>query len=265
MRTMKPIKLAISGKGGVGKTTVAALLCRAFADRGYSVLAVDADPDANLASALGFPQNLEMTPLVAMKELIEQRTGAKAGSTGGFFKLNPKVDDLPEMLWKEYSGIRLMLMGTVKQGGGGCICPESAVLKALMAHLLVYRNEAVILDMEAGIEHLGRATAGAVDRLIVVVEPGKRSIDTALKIVELASDIGLKAVSLIANKIRSEQDRDFIMHAARGLDVIGFLPFNEAFLKADMLRVPSWEADPQCLGGVRAIAEKLLAGKEGAA
>ncbi len=262
---MKPIKLAVSGKGGVGKTTVAALLCRSLADMGYSVLAVDADPDANLAAALGFAEDANITPLVAMKDLIEERTGAKAGSSGGFFKLNPKVDDLPEMLWQEKNGIRLMLMGTVQKGGGGCICPESSVLKALMAHLLVYRNEAVILDMEAGIEHLGRATAGAVDRLIIVVEPGKRSIDTALKIVDLASDIGLKQVSLIANKIRSEQDRDFILHALQGLDVIGFLNFDEAFMKADMLRMPSWEADPQCLALGRQIAERLLAVKEGSA
>lgn len=260
--TMKPMKLAISGKGGVGKTTIAALLCRAFADMGYSVLAVDADPDANLASALGFADDMNITPLVAMKDFIEERTGAKAGTSGGFFKLNPKVDDLPEMIWREKSGIRLMLMGTVQKGGGGCICPESAVLKALMAHLLVYRDEAVILDMEAGIEHLGRATARAVDRLIIVVEPGKRSIDTALKIVELAGDIGLREVSLIANKIRSEQDREFILQAAQGLSVIGFLPFDEACLKADMQRIAVWDADSKCLGPCRAIAEKLLAEKK---
>jgi CO dehydrogenase maturation factor len=153
-------------------------------------------------------------------------------------------------------------MGTVQKGGGGCICPESAVLKALMAHLLVYRDEAVILDMEAGIEHLGRATAGAVDRLIIVVEPGKRSIDTALKIVALAGDIGIKDVCLIANKIRSEQDRDFILQAARGLSVIGLLPFDEACMKADRQRMAVWEADSKCLAPCRAIAEKLMEEKD---
>jgi CO dehydrogenase maturation factor len=259
---MKPMKLAVSGKGGVGKTTVAALLCRSLADMGYSVLAVDADPDANLASALGFAEDMQITPLVSMKDLIEERTGAQSGSSGGFFKLNPKVDDLPEMIWRERNGIRLMLMGTVQKGGGGCICPESAVLKALMAHLLVYRDEAVILDMEAGIEHLGRATAGAVDRLIIVVEPGKRSIDTALKIVALAGDIGIKDVCLIANKIRSEQDRDFILQAARGLSVIGLLPFDEACMKADRQRMAVWEADSKCLAPCRAIAEKLMEEKD---
>lgn len=254
---VKSIKLAISGKGGVGKTTVAALLCRSFADMGYKVLAVDADPDANLASALGLPEDVLIQPLTAMKELIEERTGAKPGSPGGLFKLNPKVDDMPEILWKEINGIRLMLMGTIQKGGGGCVCPESAVLRALMAHLLVYRNEAVILDMEAGIEHLGRATARSVDHLIIVVEPGRRSMDTAHKIADLARDIGLHAVGLLANKIRSDQDRKFIFDAAGELPIIGFLPFAESYMKADMQRKPSWEADPQCLGSVREIAEKL--------
>jgi len=258
---MKPVKLAITGKGGVGKTTVAALLCRSFADLGYRVLAVDADPDANLAAALGFPEDIEITPLVAMKDLIAERTGAKAGSSGGFFKLNPEVSDLPEMIWREHGGIRLMLMGSVEKGGGGCICPESAVLRALMSHLLVYRDEAVILDMEAGIEHLGRATARSVDRLIIVVEPGKRSIDTALKITRLAADIGLKNISLVGNKIRSDKDRDYILAAAQGLDLIGMLPFDETFIQADMQRVACWEAAPQYLDRGRQFAEKLLSEK----
>ncbi len=255
---MKPVKLAISGKGGVGKTTVAALLCRALSGMGYSVLAIDADPDANLASALGIPETAPITPLVAMKDLIEERTGAKAGSTGGFFKLNPEVSDLPEKLWYEHEGIRLMLMGSVQKGGGGCICPESAVLRALMSHLLVYRNEAVVIDMEAGIEHLGRATAGSVDRLIVVVEPGKRSMDTAEKIGCLAADIGLNAISLIGNKVRSAQDRDYISGAAHGREVIGFIPFDESFLRADLERRAAWEAGPCYEQVVRQLAEKLV-------
>jgi CO dehydrogenase maturation factor len=254
------IKLAITGKGGVGKTTVAALLCRAFADRGYSVLAVDADPDANLASALGFPEDVALTPLVEMKELIEERTGAKPGTPGGFFKINPEVHDVPEMIWREKNGIRVMVMGTVKKGGGGCICPESAVLKALMSHLLVYRKEAVILDMEAGIEHLGRGTASSVDRLIVVVEPGSRSLDTAFKIKSLAGDIGLRTISVIGNKIRTAQDEAFIRTAVKDFDLIGLLPFTDGFVRADMQRIPAWESNPECLNIIGEIAEKL-AGK----
>ncbi len=254
----KSIKLAVTGKGGAGKTTVASLLCKAFSDKGYSVLAVDADPDANLASALGFPEDIKITPLVEMKELIEERTGAKPGSIGSFFKLNPKVDDLPEKLWKEKDGIKLLLMGTVKQGGGGCICPESTMLKNMIQNLLLFRKEAVIMDMEAGIEHLGRATAQAVERLIVVVEPGKRSIETALKIKELADDIKLTKISLVANKVRNEHDRCFFEDNTRGMDVIGYLPFEDSIRKADMERCSPWTFSPGSLEAVRKMVEKLI-------
>jgi CO dehydrogenase maturation factor len=254
----KSIKLAVTGKGGVGKTTVSALLCKAFREREYTVVAVDADPDANLASALGFPEDSEITPLVEMKELIEERTGAKPGAIGSFFKLNPKVDDLPEKLWKESQGIKLLLMGTVKHGGGGCICPESAILKTLIQNLLLFRKEAVVMDMEAGIEHLGRATAQAVDRLIVVVEPGKRSLETALKIKELADDIKLTRISLVANKIQGDEDRAFIKNNTEGLEVLGYLPFDDTIRQADMNRVPPWQLSPKSLETVRKITEKLV-------
>ena len=164
------MKIAVTGKGGVGKTTISAALCYAFAEKGYKVIAIDADPDSNLASALGFPDEVKLTPIIEMKDLIEERTGAKPGTSGGFFKLNPKVDDLPEKLWVEHSGIRLMLMGTVKKGGGGCVCPESVLLKSLVQNLLLFRKEVVIMDMEAGIEHLGRATAKAVNHFVIVVD-----------------------------------------------------------------------------------------------
>lgn len=252
------IKIAVSGKGGVGKTTIAALLCRALRDRGYTVLAVDADPAASLPSALGFAEDADITPIVEMRELIEERTGAKPGTSGSFFKLNPRVDDLPEKLWKEHDGIKLLLMGTVKQGGGGCICPESALLKMLMQHLLLYRREAVIMDMEAGIEHLGRATAQAVDRLIIVVEPGRRSVETAVKIRKLAEDIGLRKTALIANKIRNDADREFIDAALPAGDILGYMPFDEAILSADMKRMPPWELSPSSLAVACAIAETLI-------
>jgi CO dehydrogenase maturation factor len=176
------MKLAISGKGGVGKTLLAALLTREFARNKYKVLAIDADPDTNLAAALGFPHPEEITPISEMKELIEERTGSKGGQPGSLFKLNPKVDDIPEKYAQSQDGIRLMVMGKLKKGGSGCYCSENTLLQSLMTHLLVARNEVVILDMAAGIEHLTRATARAVDALIVVVEPGSKSIDTALRV-----------------------------------------------------------------------------------
>jgi CO dehydrogenase maturation factor len=259
----KSIKLAVTGKGGVGKTTVSSLLCKAFIDSGYSVLAVDADPDANLATAIGFKEEIDIPPLTEMKELIEERTGAKPGSVGSFFKLNPKVDDLPEKLWKEKNGIKLLRMGTVKKGGGGCICPESAMLKTMVQNLLLFRKEAVIMDMEAGIEHLGRSTAQAVNPLIVVVEPGKRSMETARQIKSLAKDIKLVNIAIIANKVRSQHCVDFLKKEAGDIPILGFLPFKDDILKADMESLPPWEVCPEALEIIKEIARKLVEQKAG--
>ena len=259
----KSIKLAITGKGGVGKTTVSSLLCKAFVDKGYSVLAVDADPDANLATAIGFKEEIDIPPLTEMKELIEERTGAKPGSVGSFFKLNPKVDDLPEKLWKEKNGIKLLRMGTVKKGGGGCICPESAMLKTMVQNLLLFRKEAVVMDMEAGIEHLGRATAQAVNPLIVVVEPGKRSMETARQIKSLAEDIKLNNIAIIANKVRSKHCVDFLKKEAGNIPILGYLPFKDDILKADMESLPPWEVCPDALKIIKEIAKELVEQKAG--
>ena len=234
------MKIAISGKGGVGKTTLSSLLIYYLAGKGKKVIAVDADPDANLALALGF-HDLNIVPISEMESLIQERTGAKPGTSGSFFKINPKVDDLPEKLWLEKGNIRLMVMGTVKKGGGGCICPESTLLKNLISHLVLYRDEVVILDMEAGIEHLGRAVASSVDILIVVVEPGKRSIETAKTIKALASDIGLNRIVVVGNKIRKKSDEDFIHENLGDMELVGFLPFDENLIESDMKGLPASE------------------------
>jgi CO dehydrogenase maturation factor len=234
------MKIAISGKGGVGKTTLSGLLAHYLAEDGKRVIAVDADPDANLASALGI-HDLNITPIAEMESLIEERTGAKPGTSGSLFKINPKVDDLPEKLWIEKGNIRLMVLGTVKKGGAGCICPESTLLKNLISHLVLFRNEVVILDMEAGIEHLGRAVASSVDILIVVVEPGKRSIETATHIKSLANDIGIKRIVIVGNKIRKKSDEDFIKDNINGMDILGFLPYDENLIESDMNGIPAFE------------------------
>ena len=186
------MKLAVSGKGGVGKTTLTALLARRLVEQGRRVLAVDADPDANLAAALDFPSPESIVPIVQMKELIAERMGTRPGAVGTYFKLNPKVDGLPATHCLEHEGLKLIVMGMVRQGGAGCACPENMFLKALLDHILLGPDEDVLVDMEAGLEHLGRATASSVDGLLVVVEAGLRSVETLERIRRLAADIGLK-------------------------------------------------------------------------
>ena len=221
------MKLAITGKGGVGKTTLAAGLALSFAQDGKRVIAIDADPDSNLAATLGFPEPEKIIPLVDMKELIAERTGVEPGTVGGYFKLNPKVDDIPDRFSREHRGIRLLLMGGAKKGGSGCFCPENAFLKAVLSHLFFAREDVVILDMEAGIEHLGRGTAEGVDGLIVVVEPSMRSMETALRIKSLAKDLKIERVFLVGNKVRSDEDMDFIKENVSDFEILGFIWYNK--------------------------------------
>jgi len=252
-------KLAITGKGGVGKTTLAALLSHLYAAAGKIVLAIDADPDANLASALGVPEEQvnSITPIAEMQDLIMERTGAQSGTFGGMFKLNPRVDDIPDRFSIEHRGIKLLTLGTIQSGGSGCICPESALLRALMTHLLVGRSEVVILDMEAGLEHLGRGTASAVDAFIVVVEPGQRSIQTAAAIRKLASDIGVHRVYVVGNKVRHQRDRTFIREHLPGDEILGFLSYSPLAIEADLERKAIFDMDPHMLEEARVIKEKL--------
>jgi CO dehydrogenase maturation factor len=251
------MKLAISGKGGVGKTTFSALLIRTFNELGKHVLAIDADPDANLAAALGIPDADKITPIAEMKDLIFERTEAKPGSMGGFFKLNPKVDDLPDTLSAKLDNIKMMRLGGIQKGGAGCLCPESTLLRALITHIVLARDEVVIMDMEAGIEHLGRATASAVDKLIVVVEPGRRSIDTAGQIHKLASEIGLKNIAVVGNKIRGQKDEAFLQKHLNDFEIIGFIPYDDNLIEADLDGVSPFDVDTAAKTNVKEMISGL--------
>lgn len=262
-------KIAISGKGGVGKTTLAGMLARQYASEGVPVLAIDADPDANLASALGVSTERAATllPIAEMKELIEERTGAKPGTQGAYFRLNPRVDDLPDKYALSHEGVRLMVMGTIDRGGGGCACPENVLLRTLMTHLLLQRKDTVILDMEAGVEHLGRGTSGNVDAMIVVVEPGQRSVQTAHHVARLAGDLGVKSVYVVGNKVRGDADRQFIARQAAPLPVLGYMSFNPAVVEADLAGASPYGRDAALESEVRTIRARLaeLGASEGAA
>ncbi len=226
------LKVAFCGKGGVGKTTIAALFVRKLAEAGTRVVAVDADPVPNLAAALGFPREVRPEPLSALKELVQERTGAQPG-WGTLFRLNPRVDDLPERLGATRGNVRLLAMGTVEKGGGGCVCPESVMLKALVSHLLLQDDQAVVMDMEAGVEHLGRGTAASVDRMVVVVDCGQRSHEAARKIRALAADLGVASLAVIANRVRSRGEAEQVRASLPDLEFLGALPYDPTILDAD--------------------------------
>lgn len=242
----------------MGKSTLTALMARALRDRGRQVLLVDADPDMNLASILNLPDQESITPIVELKELIAARTGTRVGETAPFYTMNPKVDDIPEQYWIERQGVRLLVMGTISRGGGGCACPENAFLKQLLAHLLVGRTEAVIVDMEAGIEHLGRGTAMGVDYMVVVVEPSRSSLETARRIEKLALDIGIKKLNFIGNKTRSAADREFIRKSLGEHGLLGCVDYAEEIRDLNTREASLLDLQGKPLSQVEALLMELM-------
>ena len=251
------MKVAITGKGGVGKTTLSSTLARLYADEGRTVLAADVDPDANLGLALGLSEEEvnAIIPISKMRSLVEERTGANEFNK--FFKLNPQVSDIPDKFSKDIHGVKLLVMGTVETGGSGCVCPEHVMLKAILSALVFRKDDVVIMDMEAGLEHLGRGTASGMDQFIVVIEPGARSIQTYEKVKQLARDLGITKVQVVANKIRSEEDRDFIRSRIPEEDLLGFLSYNLEVIDADRRGLSPYDCSPTAVAEIRAIKDKI--------
>ncbi|MFP4562484.1 MAG: ArsA-related P-loop ATPase [Spirochaetia bacterium] len=250
------MKVAFTGKGGVGKSTISGLVARRLRDGGEKVLAIDADPDMNLGLVLGLPDP-NITPIIEYKELIAERTETEAGKPSPFFKMNPKVDDIPETYWVEHEGIRLLVMGTTYRGGGGCACPENAFLRSLLSHLVVGRNESVVLDMEAGIEHLGRGTAVGMDVMCVVVEPSLTSIETARRIHKLSRDIGIKKVVIIGNKVETEEQKRFIHDHAGGIEIAGMIGYSDEIHRINLGKANVLTVDGPFLDEIQSILDTI--------
>ena len=247
------MKVAITGKGGVGKTTLSSTLARLYAEEGRTVLAADVDPDANLGLALGLSQEEvdSIIPISKMRTLVEERTGANEANL--FFKLNPYVADIPEKFSRDVNGVKLLVMGTVDVGGSGCVCPEHVMLKAVLSNLSFRKDDVVVMDMEAGLEHLGRGTAANMDQFIVVIEPGSRSVQTYHNVKRLASDLGVTRVRVVANKLRDEKDEEFIRSSIPAEDLLGMIHWNPEIMDADRQGKSPYDFSPSAIEEIRKI------------
>ena len=251
------IKIAIGGKGGVGKTTVCAVLAQLYAESGFDVLAIDADPDTNLASALGVASEQSPEPLINMKELIAERTGTGKDAVGAYFRLNPNVSDLPEKYWYESNGLKLLVLGAITQAGSGCACPEGAFLKALLRHTILQRQEMVLVDLAAGVEFMGRASVQGIDALVLVVEPGGRSIETANNMAKMGKELGIECVAAIANKITEISQIETITSQLQDVNLLGNLQYSRAMQQADLGRAPVFGADTEITNELKQIKNQL--------
>lgn len=251
------MKIAVTGKGGVGKTTFAATLARLYAEEGKYVLAADVDPDANLGLALGFSEEVldEIVPITRMRKLVQERTGAN--DQNQFYKLNPRVDDIPDTYSKTCNGVKLLVLGTVDTAGSGCVCPEHVMLKRIINHLVLRSSDVVILDMEAGLEHLGRGTTEGMDQFVVVIEPGARSIQTYKNVKRLAKDLGIRQVRVVANKIRNEEDEAFIRSRIPEEDLLGFIHYNSEVIDADRQGRSPYDVSPAARAEISIIKKKI--------
>ena len=247
------MKVAITGKGGVGQTTLSSTLARLYADEGRTVLAADVDPDANLGLALGLTQEEvdEIIPISKMRDLAKERTGASDDNR--FYKLNPYVADIPEKFAKTINGVKLLVMGTVDVGGTGCVCPEHVMLKSILSALTYRKNDVVVMDMEAGLEHLGRGTAANMDQFIVVIEPGSRSVQTYRNVKRLANDLGVKRVRVVANKVRDDRDEAFIRENIPAEDLLGCIHYNPEIMDADRNGKSPYDFSPTAIEEIRKI------------
>lgn len=255
------MKVAVSGKGGVGKTLIAGGIARGFAERKYKTIAIDADSSPNLALTLGLTaeEARKIVPISENKALVDSKT-----STGysHVYNLNFSVDDIV----KEYSvatplGVNLIVMGTVQSMGAGCMCAPTAVIRALLRYLVVETDEAVVLDLEAGVEHIGRGTARQVDVLLIVADSNLKSLEIAKHIHDMAAAAGMKQLYLVGNRVMNDEQKVAIKSYAdkNGLTVLDFVPFDTKVTEFDMLgKTPLLNKEISAVKTIDNICELLL-------
>lgn len=252
------LKIAISGKGGVGKTTVCAVWAQLLAEEGFDVLAIDADSNTNLASAFGIPSAQSPQPLIKMEQLIAERTGTGKDAAGAYFRLNPKVSDLPQKYWRKVNGVKLLVLGAIEQAGAGCACPQGAFLRALLTHTILQRQEVVLVDLAAGVEFMGRASIQGVDAVVVVVEPGSRSIETAKNITRMARQLGVKHVAAIVNKITKGSQIEAIKGELTDITTLANIRYSPLVQKADLEQKNVFAACPELVEQLREAKNTLM-------
>ncbi len=252
------MKIAVSGKGGAGKSTVSANLVYCLISRQIPVFAVDADPDANLGLTLGLDSEklARLQPLSELQDVIS----AKNAGGGTFVDLNPNVDDVLDNYTLQDGLIRFLKMGAVKQGGSACYCKENSFLNAVLTTMLLDRSESVLLDMSAGIEHLTRGTAKGIELMLVVVEPTKAGVSTALAVDKLAADLAVPKTFFVGNKIRTDADRDYLLSSLPGERIAGMIPFSESVLeRARMFDIPALQKG-DLLPGIESVFDSITGG-----
>ncbi len=259
------MKIAVTGKGGAGKTTFSVFLSL-FMSAEKKVTVIDGDSTMNLPVAFGLPPEKikAITPLSEMSELIQERTGAKPGVPGSFFKMNPVVDDLPDKIGislqsatDKLNDIRLIVMGTIAKAGGGCACSENVLLRAFLSNLFFGVDDILILDMEAGLEHLGRSTIENVDAVLAVTEPDSCSIDVAKRVLAMSEDLGIKHLKIVANKIASDDDEAFLREHFSSEDILGSLPFDSTLRRRSQGLVSFDDIPKGILSGLENIKNAL--------
>ena len=251
-------KIAIGGKGGVGKTTVCAVWAQLFAEEGFDVLAIDADPNSNLALAFGIPSDKSPQPLIEMKQLIAERTGTGKDATGTYFRLNPKVSDLPEEYSLEVNGLKLLVLGAITNAAAGCACPQAAFLKALLTHTILQRRELVLVDLAAGVEFMGRASVQGVDALVVVVEPGSRSIETANNVAKMAGQLGIKQLAVIANKITNDDQTELIKIQLKDVPLLASIQYFPEVQQADLQQTDVFKSSERLVNTLKQAKDDLM-------